>query len=144
MTLAPESPLVMRNSRHPVTEAGFDSIVEGLENSVKAGEASRITYAGLELADGLEQPHHCLTQSSPSGEQWRIYLDPTTHLPSLIVAKDAGGELLERYLFRGVRPNLPELASNEAFDTNARWGKPAGLFGRIARGDSNEPSTTPR
>ncbi len=143
LTLPPESPMVMRNSRHPVTEAGLDSIVEGLENAVKAPEVSGITYAGLEAAEGLDQPHHCLLQKSPSGDHWRIYLDPRTHLPSLVVATDAKGELLERYLFRGVRPNLPELASNDAFDVNARWGKPGGLLGRLARGESNEPSPTP-
>jgi Protein of unknown function (DUF1571) len=144
LSLPPESPMVMRNSRHPVTEAGLDSIVEGLENALKAAEASGIAYAGLESAEGLDQPHHCLTQTSPSGELWRIYVDPTTHLPSLILAKDANGELLERYLFRGVRPNLPELASNDAFDANARWGQPRGLFGRVARGGSNDPAPTPR
>jgi Protein of unknown function (DUF1571) len=143
LTLPPESPLVMKNSRHPVTEAGFDSIVEGLENAVKAPEASGIAYAGLEAAEGLDQPHHCLTQASPTGDRWRIYLDPKTHLPSLVQATDARGELLERYLFHDVRPNLAELSSNDAFDATARWGQPGGLFGRIARGDSNEPSPTP-
>ena len=144
LALPPESPLVMRNSRHPVTEAGLDSIVEGLENAVKAPEASGISYAGLEAAEGLDQPHHCLVQSSPSGERWRIYLDPKSHLPSLVQATDAAGELLERYLFRDVRPNLAELASVDAFDVNARWGPPRGLFGRIARGDSDEQASTPR
>jgi hypothetical protein len=141
LTLPPESPLVMRNSRHPVTEAGLDSIVEGLENAVKAQDASGIRYAGLETANGLDQPQHCLIQDSLSGERWRVYLDPQTHLPSLVEAKDANGELLERYHFRKVRPNLPELASTNAFDPNARWGKPAGLLGRLTRGESAEPST---
>jgi hypothetical protein len=144
LAFPPDSPMVMKNSRHPVTEAGFDSIVEGLENSLKAAEASGIAYAGLESADGLDQPQHCLTQTSPTGERWRIYLDPRTHLPSLVQATDANGDLTERYLFRSVRPNLPELASNDAFDPNARWGQPRGLFGRVARGGSNEPEPSPR
>jgi len=144
MTLTPESPLVMRNSRHPVTEAGLDSIIEGLENSVKAADASHISYAGLEAAEGLTEPHHCLTQNSSTGDQWRIYLDPTTQLPSLVMARDAAGDLLERNLFRNVRPNLPELASDDAFDTIARWGKPAGLFGRLSRNDAAESSASPR
>ncbi len=142
LSLPPESPLVMRNSRHPVTEAGLDSIIEGLENSVKAPERSGIAYAGLEAAEGLDQPQHCLLQTSPAGERWRIYLDPKTHLPSLVLATDASGELLERYLFRNVRANLAELASDGAFDANTRWGQPRGLFGRIARGDADD--STPR
>ena len=144
LSLSPESPMVMRNSRHPVTEAGFASLVEGLENALKAPAASSISYAGLEAAEGLDRPHHCLVRTSPSGERWRIYLDPGTHLPSLLQATDSGGELLERYLFRDVRSNLPELASAEAFDANSRWGQPRGLFGRIARGDSPDTPPSPR
>ena len=86
LSLPPDSPMVMRNSRHPVTEAGFDSIVEGLENAVKTAERSGIAYAGLETAEGLDQPHHCLTRTTPAGETWRVYLDPQTHLPSLVQA----------------------------------------------------------
>ena len=144
LTLPPESPLVMKNSRHPVTEAGLDSIVEGLENAVKASRASGIVYAGLEAAEGLNQPHHCLTRRSPSGDLWRIYLDPTTHLPSLVLATDAQGELLERYLFHDVRPNPAELTTAEAFDADARWGQARGLFGRLARGASSDPATPPQ
>jgi hypothetical protein len=144
LSLPPESPMVMRNSRHPVTEAGLDSIVEGLENALKASTPANVVHAGLEAAEGLEQPQDCLVRTTPSGENWRIYFDPKTHLPSLVQATDADGQLLERYFFREVRPNVPELASSEAFDANARWGPPRGLLGRFAKGDSAGDPTSPR
>ena len=144
LSLSPESPMVMRNSRHPVTEAGFDSLVEGLELALKAPADGELSSVGLEAAEGLEAPHPCLARKTPSGETWKVYLDPRTHLPSLVLAVDARGELLERHRFRDVRPNLPELATAEAFDANARWGQPRGLFGRMAKGESAEPPASPR
>jgi hypothetical protein len=143
LSLPPESPMVMRNSRHPVTEAGLDSIVEGLENAVRGGDKG-LTYAGQETPEGLDQPQDCLARTSPTGDRWRVYFDTKTHLPSLVLATSAAGELLERYHFREVRADLPELASNEAFDANARWGPARGLFGRLARGESDEAASTPR
>ena len=35
LSMSPDSPMVMKNSRHPVTEAGFDSLVRGLEEPQK-------------------------------------------------------------------------------------------------------------
>jgi hypothetical protein len=150
MNLLPESPLVMRNSRHPVTEAGFDSLVEGLENAVNAPSASGIVYSGLETPVGLDRPAHCLVRTTPAGETWKIYLDSQSHLPTLVQAVDAKGELLERYLFQDVRPNPAELAGAEAFDPNARWGAPRGLLSRLTGGGAGAPretvaaDTTPR
>jgi hypothetical protein len=144
LSLAPESPMVMRNSRHPVTEAGFDSLVEGLENALKDPSNAGLTYSGPETAEGLDGPHPFLIRKTPSGETWKVHLDPQTHLPSMVLAVDSKGDLLERYLFKEFRPNLPELALAEAFDANARWGQPRGLFGRLAKGESPEPPASPR
>jgi hypothetical protein len=127
--------MVMKNSRHPVTEAGFDSLVEGLENGVSAGA---LTYAGIETPEGLDRPSHCITRTTPNGERWRVYLDVENHLPSLVLAVDANGQLLERYIFREIKANPPELASGDAFDPNARWGQPRGLLSRLTHA-SSEP-----
>lgn len=144
LTLSPESPMVMRNSRHPVTEAGLDSIVEGLENALQATSVRDLTYSGVESAEGLEGPQPCLLRTSPAGERWRVFFDPATHLPSLVEARDAQGQLLESYRFRDVRANLPVLAAADAFDPDARWGQARGLFGRIARGEAGGPPSEPR
>jgi hypothetical protein len=147
LTLDPENPMVMKNSRHPVTEAGFDSLVEGLENGV---QSSALTYAGIETPQGLEKPAHCVTRTTPTGEHWRVYLDVENHLPSLVQAVDAKGELLERYVFHDLKANPAELASADAFDPIARWGQPKGLLSRFAKagGESQDNAangtTTPR
>jgi Protein of unknown function (DUF1571) len=144
LTMSPQSPMVMRNSRHPITEAGFDSILESLETALKAPEASGLKSTGLETPDGFDHAVQGLVRTTPSGETWRVYLDPQTHLPALVNGVDARGNLLERYVFRDVRANLSELASADAFDANARWGPARGLFGRLVRGDQPTAETPPR
>lgn len=42
MTLPPDSPLVARSSRHPITEAGFDPILRQLQESLAAQKAGTI------------------------------------------------------------------------------------------------------
>jgi Protein of unknown function (DUF1571) len=145
LALDPESPMVMRNSRHPVTEAGFDSLVEGLENALNAPAASGISYAGLETPAGRDRPAHLLTRTSPSGEKWRVFIDTQTHLPTIVQAVDSNGELLERYLFHDLRTNPLEIASADAFDPVARWGQSKGLFGRLTgnAGGGEAPGTDP-
>jgi hypothetical protein len=134
LSLDPESPMVMKNSRHPVSEAGFDSLIEGLENGV---QASAIRYAGVETPTGLDRPSHCLTRSGPNDENWKVYLDLESHLPTLVVAVDSKGELVERYIFHEIKPNPAELESPNAFDPVARWGQPKGLLSRLTRGSSD-------
>ena len=144
LNLAPDSPMVMRNSRHPITEAGFDSLVRGLENALTASDAYGLACTGPETPIGLDRPHLCLVRTTAAGENWKVYIDPGTHLPALVEAVDAKGELLERYTFRDIRPDPPELASADAFDATARWGAPKGLFGRIAQGKPSDGEPSPR
>ena len=55
-------------------------------------------------------------------------------MPAMAVAFRAGdGELIERYIYRNLRPNPAELASADAFDPDKRWGEPKGLLSRLAR-----------
>ena len=136
LSLPPESPMVMRNSRHPVTEAGFDSIVASLEQALKS---SGLEYAGMETPEPLDRPHPCLSRTTPAGDRWRAYLDPTTHLPAMVRCESANGDLQELYVFSDVRPDLPELAAADAFDPDSRWGVPKGLFGRMTRGGDATP-----
>ena len=76
----------------------------------------------------------------PDGETWVVYLDPETKLPSLFQGTAPDGNLLERYVFRDLKADLPDLAAADAFDPEARWGPSKGLFGRIAR-SPEEPTT---
>jgi hypothetical protein len=140
LNLPPESPMVMKNSRHPITEAGYDSILDGIEAGLRSGGPDSVSYAGLQATPPLDHPHHLLIRTLRDGEVVKVYLDPASHLPALVEATASNGDLLERYLFLNPRGDLPELAVAAAFDPDARWGAPRGLFGRLARGNDPAPS----
>jgi hypothetical protein len=57
-------------------------------------------------------------------------------LPRLVVAENAQGDLLERYVYSEIRENPTELASAAAFDPAARWGEGKGLLSRLAKAAS--------
>ena len=138
LSLPPDSPLALHNSRHPITEAGFDTILRNLQKTIdenKAGDRShgRIVYTGLEQPQPLDHPCHKIVRVTANGETWQVFLDPESKLPAMVQATAANGDLLERYLFRAVEPNPAALAVADAFDPNRRWGEPKGLLHRLAR-----------
>ncbi len=143
--LPPDSPLVMSNSRHPITEAGLDAILEYVELGLKSkrpGRARRPVWsAGLERPADLTQACHKIERAAPDGEIWVVYLDPKTKLPAMVQANAANGNLLERYVFADLKTDVPELVAATAFDPDSRWGPSRGLLGRLAR--SSDPSTSP-
>jgi hypothetical protein len=145
MKMAIDSPMVTRSSRHSIAEAGFDTIIENLRNSVDQVDAAnaaqgRAAYRGVEKPPGLDRPSHVFTRRSPNGETWTVFLDARTLLPSMVVAKDASGQLDERYIYHELSENPAELASNDAFDPDRRWGAPKGLLSRFAHGGSSSAS----
>ncbi|MBV8486652.1 MAG: DUF1571 domain-containing protein [Planctomycetaceae bacterium] len=139
MSIPVDSPIALRNSRHPITEAGFDTILDKLfqymddmrQASAKGG---KLAYRGLERPKGLDKPCHLIERISPDGETWSVFLDPSTLMPAMVTAvKTGSGELIERYTYRNLRPNPSELASADAFDPDKRWGESKGLLSRLAR-----------
>ena len=55
-------------------------------------------------------------------------------MPAVVAAyRTGGGELIERYAYRNVRPNPVDLASADAFDPDKRWGEAKGFLSRLAR-----------
>ncbi len=141
MSMAPDSPLVLKSSRHPITEAGLDAIVANLEKAIelaRQGDMSggRVSYGGLENPGPLDHACHKLVRITPSGETWHVYIDPETQLPAMVQATDLQGELLERYVFRNPKIDPADLASAEAFDPDRRWGAANDLLGRLARARS--------
>jgi hypothetical protein len=138
MKIAVDSPLVMKNSRHSITEAGFDTIVENLRKSARGSEEGRsdagtLSYQGLERPDALDQECHHFVRHTSSGETWAVYLDVHSLLPRMVLAKDSHGELIERYVYRDIRENPIELVAAGAFEPDQRWGESKGLLGRLAR-----------
>jgi hypothetical protein len=138
ISMAIDSPMVLRSSRHPITEAGYETIIKGLEENVgEAGAADsavgKITYEGLENPGQLDQPGHKIVRVTPNGETWLVYVDPTTKLPVMVEGTAANGDLLERYLFGAPTVDPEALAAVEAFDPGKRWGPSSGLLSRLAR-----------
>jgi hypothetical protein len=142
MKMAIDSPMVARSSRHSIAEAGFDTIIANLRKSVDQVDAAnaaqgRAAYRGVEKPPGLDRPSHVFTRRSPNGETWTVFLDVRTLLPSMVVAKDASGQLDEKYLYHEVTENPAELAAADAFDPDRRWGESKGPLSRFARGGSS-------
>ena len=65
-----DNPMVLRNARHPITEAGFETIVANMEKSLEAtrsGDPSHgtLTYAGLENPARFRSPARNWSASPP-------------------------------------------------------------------------------
>ncbi|WP_165222628.1 DUF1571 domain-containing protein [Aquisphaera insulae] len=146
MSIPVDSPLALRNSRHPISEAGFDTILAKLfpygdpSSSVPVRDG-RLVLKGPETPDGYDAPCHVLERTTPTGEIWRVYLDRKTLMPAVVLAQKAdSGELIEKYTYRNLRENPADLARAEAFDPDKRWGEAKGLFSRLAGGNANRPA----
>lgn len=137
LTLSPDSPLVARSSRHPISEAGFDALVSNLEKSLNEMRAGQTSLSLEEPSVVPEVGRRCyrVLETRPDGERWVVCIDAETLIPTIVEGHDAERGLLERYLFHDVRFNPAELASADAFDADRRWAASAspGLLGRLAR-----------
>ncbi|MBI1322883.1 DUF1571 domain-containing protein [bacterium] len=143
ISMAPDSPLVRSKSRHPIDEAGADSVVDRLTATLRKFESGSPEAGSLNVESVVDPqlgPIRRVSHHTIEREIWVVDLDENTGLPLTIHATDESGELLEHYEFRGYQLNLSELLTAEAFDHNARWGNTK-LFGRLASGNSKEEST---
>jgi hypothetical protein len=141
MKIAIDSPLVMKNSRHSITDAGLETIVENLRKAERheAGnsqEQDELEYKGLQKPTGFDRHCNQFVIRSASGDVWTIFLDPRSNLPCLVAGEDKRGELIERYVYRDITANPPDLALAEAFEPDKRWGDSKGLLSRLARAAS--------
>jgi hypothetical protein len=139
VSMAPNSPMVMKNSRHPITEAGLDAVLDRLEESLRAHEGGsaageRMTCGASVTPKEVGRPCRTITRSTADGHNWVIAVDEQTALPALVRETAANGDLLELYVFRNFTPDPPALAEAAAFDPDGRWGASRGLLGRMARG----------
>ena len=142
LSIPPDSPMVMKMSRHPITEAGFDTILGHIEATLSTkNDGSKMSYDGLESPPAVGRPCHKLTRQTANGETWVVHVDAETELPAMVQATSGSGELLEKYVFKDVKPNPPELANASAFDPNQRWGSSLGLLGRLARASAGDKPT---
>jgi len=133
----------MRSSRHPITEAGFATIIENLEKGLAGAiPGAKIAYHGIETPPAVGRPCHQIIRTTPSGDLWFVFIDTETLLPAMVAETTATGETLERLVFRDVVANLPALAAADAFDPDKRWTTASGLLGRLARSPGGDAKTT--
>ncbi len=143
MSIAVDSPLALRNSRHPITEAGFDTILDNLfkflePKTTAVASDGKLVYKGIDQPKGLEQPCHLVERVTPRGETWKVYLDTKTLMPAMVSSvQTSSGELMEKYTYRNLKPNPVDLAAATAFDPDKRWGESKGWLSRMARGGRN-------
>jgi Protein of unknown function (DUF1571) len=149
MTIPIDSPLAMRNSRHTIAEAGFDTIFDNLFKQLASPGApapvgGNLLYKGLEKPKEVNQTCHLIQRTTPTKEVWKVYLDVKTLMPVVVTAQQEDGELLECYTYTRVQPNPEQLASADAFDPDKRWGESKGLFSRLAKaaGDASTDNST--
>lgn len=143
LTMSPESPLVRSKSRHPITQAGADSVVERLNETLVMHKQNRPDAGRLDVTSVVEPvvgQVDRVTHLNSAGETWVVDMDPASGLPLTIHATDKTGLLLEHYEFRKYELNRSELLTANAFDPNSRWGQ-ASLFSKIAKGNTTDTST---
>ena len=139
MKIPVDSPLVMRNSRHAITEAGLDTIVENLRKSERGGDdaASQRGRAQLSRASRSRRASTGPATISCAGRRpAKPGMSTSTSARCcrrMVVAQDSRGEMIERYVYREIRENPTDLAVAGAFEPDQRWGESKGLLGRLAR-----------
>ncbi len=138
MKIAIDSPLVMRNSRHSITEAGLETIVEKLRRAGRhevgnSAQHDDLEYRGLEKPPGVDHPCNQFVIRSATGDVWKIFLDPRSDLPCMVIGEDQRGELIERYVYREIAANPTDLGLADAFEPEKRWGESKGFLSRLAR-----------
>ncbi|AMV39467.1 DUF1571 domain-containing protein [Planctomyces sp. SH-PL62] len=150
MSIPVDSPLALRNSRHAITEAGFDTIFNNLASQVDSqgrptGAEGRLTYKGVQKPKDVDRECHLIQRITPTREVWRVYLDADSLMPVVVTAHQADGALLESYRYDGLKADPTELAAADAFDPDKRWGESKGLFSRLAKAASaasDQPAPT--
>ncbi len=144
MKISVDNPLVRKNSRHSITEAGFDVMLKEL---LLAGsnENGQVDYRGLEKPEGDAEKAYHFVHHDPHGETWDVYPDTRTLLPRRVEARNTQGQVIEYYVYENMSPNPETLATADAFLPDQRWGRSDGMFSRLAKGlagTAKEPTTT--
>jgi hypothetical protein len=111
LALAPDSFLVKRSSRHPITEAGVCAIVDMFAGAVAALDKGQhpLRYLGVvkrpDFDEGtqLEGVEQDLAPGAdpnlPRGGRRQLYFNTANHLPALVITRDDHGQEVEYYRF---------------------------------------------
>jgi outer membrane lipoprotein-sorting protein len=111
LLLAPDSPRVLAESRHPVTDIGIGKLVERIVAEVRRGLGNRelrVADAGA-TQDGARRIRRVAVIPEPTAidryyaPRTVVEVDTTLGLPVGLIALDAADQVIERYEYRDVR-----------------------------------------
>jgi len=118
LSLDPKGSVAMEGERHPITEAGIFFTIERFVERARA-DRSRLRFAQPKGPDCLTA-----TQAEPTGSyayRTEVCLERGRSLPASVEIWDAGGALLERYVYSDYRIDVG--ASDRDFDVaNPEYG----------------------
>lgn len=125
----PDNILVRSRSRHTVTEAGVGHIIEQLGQRLQAedagGQTPRLRYLGKVKRPEYEAPMEGIEDTLPAGSEVpgggirQLFFDPTSHLPVLLITRDAQGRELEYYDYD--RLQYPVKLDDDDFNPDKLW-----------------------
>ena len=135
ISLPRDSILVRSASRHDITEAGLGVVIDGIGKALQSREhdpnaAAHIRYLGKQKRPEYPQPLDCIERdvlpdqekAMPRGGKRRVFFDPETSLPVVIVTDDHTGREVEYYCYD--RFQYPVKLTDEDFDPDLLWKKP--------------------
>jgi uncharacterized protein DUF1571 len=132
-SLAPDNPLVLANSRHPITEGGLAHLVDQfgtLLDALEKGDTrlGTVKYLGLLKRPEVETTVEGILQILPpggdpllpKGGQRLWFFDINQYLPVLIITKDDAGQEVEFYCHDQI--DYPIALDDDAFNPDKVWG----------------------
>jgi hypothetical protein len=141
IALAPDNPLVLRQTRHPITEAGIGASIARLGEILAATERGDRKMGTLTLLNPTSRPEfeqpvpaleHAIPvkydSSLPRGGKRTFYFEPASGLPTLIRTQDERGQEVEYYRYDYFQPCVK--LDEADFDPDQLWGKPRTATGR--------------
>ncbi len=132
--VAVDDPMVKSESRYPITETGFGSLINRFGHLVVALEqgdtrGGTLKYLGPvkrdEFTAPVEAAHQVIPAKSdpllPTGGQRWWYFDATHGLPVLIITKDASDQIVEYYCHDRIQ--WPVRLDDDDFNPDRQWRK---------------------
>jgi outer membrane lipoprotein-sorting protein len=127
IVVAPDHPLVLKQSRHPITDVGLGRLIELLETGTRSAVAwKELPTAGEPAATAATRQIE-LKSSRPVGncscQRAIVTLDAATHLPVAADTFDENDDPIGMYRYRDLDLN-PPLTARDFDPTNADYGFP--------------------
>lgn len=132
IVMAPDSPRVLRESRHPVSDIGIGRLIGLiLDNARRAAAAGELVVRDLGVVAGPDGPGHGIEAVLPRGREKGYYchrlvlvVDAGSGLPTKVTIYDWDDRMVADYAYRDVRLK-PALTSGDFDPANPEYKFPA-------------------